>query len=148
MEPINPNRTRIISLSAYSVMFALGMALTTWHELSMAQGRAPLEIVVAIIINAQAVAVAAAGFAALVETGGYVVLLAAHIIQKEQEKALAKGVKQGLEQGIERGIEQGIDKAYKDADEQLDAYFKRMDAARAAGEDFDEPRPRFRRNGQ
>ena len=152
MEPINPNRTRIISLSAYSVMFALGMALTTWHELSMAQGRAPLEIVVAIIINAQAVAVAAAGFAALVETGGYVVLLAAHIIQKEQEKALAKGVKQGLEQGIEQGleqgIEQGIDKAYKDADEQLAAYFKRMDAARAAGEDFDEPRPRFRRNGQ
>ena len=132
MEPINPNRTRIISLSAYSAMFALGMALTTWHELSMAQGRAPLEIVVAIIINAQAVAVAAAGFAALVETGGYVVLLAAHIIQKEQEKALAKG----------------LELAYKDADEQLDAYFKRMDAARAAGEDFDEPRPRFRRNGQ
>ena len=59
-------------------------------------------------------------------------LLAAHIIQKEQEKALAKG----------------IELAYKDADEQNDAYFKRMDAARAAGEDFDEPRPRFRRNGR
>ena len=140
MEPINPNRTRIISLSAYSVMFALGMALTTWHELSLAQGRVPLEVVVAIIINAQAVAVAAAGFAALVETGGYVVLLAAHIIQKEQEKALAKGVKQG------RG--EGRDEAYKDVEEQLDAYFKRMDAARAAGEDFDEPRPTFRQNGQ
>ena len=59
-------------------------------------------------------------------------LLAANIIQKEQEKALAKG----------------IELAYKDADEQIDAYFKRMDAARAAGEDFDEPRPRFRRNGR
>lgn len=67
-------------------------------------------------------------------------LLAAHIIEKEQEKAFAKG--------LEQGIEQGIDKAYKDADELLDAYFKRMDAARAAGEDFDEPRPRFRRNVQ
>ena len=132
MEPINPNRTRIISVIAYSVLFALGMALTTWHELSMAQVRTPLEIIIAIIGNAQMVSVAAAGFAALVEAGGYIVLLAAHIIQKEQEKALAKG----------------RDEAYKDADEQLDAYFKRMDAARAAGEDFDEPRPRFRRNGR
>ena len=63
-------------------------------------------------------------------------LLEAHIIQKEQEKARAEG------------MEQGIDKAYKDADEQLDAYFRRMDAARAAGEEFNEPRPRFRRNGR
>ena len=63
-------------------------------------------------------------------------LLAAHIIENEQEKAFAKG------------LEQGIDKAYRDVDEQIDAYFKRMDAARAAGEDFDEPRPRFRRNGR
>ena len=136
MEPLNPNRTRIISVIAYSVLFALGMTLTTWHELSLAQGRAPLEIIVAIIFKAQAVAVASAGGAALVEAGGYIVLLAAHIIQKEQEKALAKG------------IEQGQDKAYKDADEQLDAYFRRMDAARAAGEEFNEPRPRFRRNGR
>ena len=136
MEPLNPNRTRIISVIAYSALFALGMTITTWHELSQAQGRAPLEVIVAIIFNAQAVAVAAAGFAAIVEAGGYIVLLAAHIIQKEQEKALAKG------------IEQGQDKAYKDADEQLDAYFKRMDAARAAGEEFNEPRPRFRRNGR
>ena len=140
MEPLNPNRPRIISLSAYSAMFALGMTLTTWHELSMAQGRSPLEIVVAIIFNAQAVAVASAGFAAIVESGVYIVVIAAHIIQKEQEKAIAKGVKQG--------IEQGTDAAYKDADEQLDAYFKRMDAAREAGEEFNEPRPRFRRNGQ
>ena len=144
MEPLNLNRTRIISLSAYSAMFALGMAVTTWHELAMAQGRAPLEIVVAIIFNAQAVAVAAAGFAAIVETGGYIVLLAAHIIQKERDAAREKA----LGEGIELGIGKGRDEAYKDADEQLDAYFRRMDAARAAGEDFDEPRPRFRRNGQ
>ena len=132
MEPLNLNRTRIISLSAYSAMFALGMALTTWHELSMAQGRAPLEIIVAIIMNAQAVAVASAGFAAIVEAGGYIVLLAAHIIQKEREK----------------GIEEGIDKAYKDADEQILAYYRRMRAALDAGEPFDEPPPRFRRNGR
>ena len=55
-------------MSAYSAIFALGMALTTWHELAMAQGRAPLELIDAIIFNAQAVAVASAGFAAIVET--------------------------------------------------------------------------------
>ena len=144
MEPLNLNRTRIISLSAYSAMFALGMAVTTWHELTLGQARAPLEIIVAIIFNAQAVAVAAAGFAAIVETGGYIVLLAAHIIQKERDAAREKA----LGEGIELGIGKGRDEAYKDADDQLDAYFRRMDAARAAGEDFDEPRPRFRRNGQ
>ena len=140
MQPINPNRTRIVSVIAYSVLFALGMTLTTWHELSMAQGRAPLEIIVAIIINAQAVAVASAGGAAIVEAGGYLMLLAAHIIQKEQEKALAKG--------LEQGLEQGLDKAYKDADEQIVAYYERMRAALDAGEPFDEPPPRFRRNGR
>ena len=140
MQPINPNRTRIISVIAYSVLFALGMTLTTWHELSMAQGRAPLEIIVAIIINAQAVSVASAGGAAIVEAGGYLMLLAAHIIQKEQEKALAKG--------LEQGLEQGLDKAYKDADEQIVAYYERMRAALDAGEPFNEPPPRFRRNGR
>ena len=128
MEPLNLNRTRIISLSAYSAMFALGMALTTWHELTMAQGRAPLEIIVAIIFNAQAVAVAAAGFAAIVETGGYIVLLAAHIIQKERDVARKE--------------------AYKDADEQIVAYYRRMRAALDAGEPFNEPPPRFLQNGR
>ena len=132
MEPLNPNRTRIVSVIAYSVLFALGMTLTTWHELSMAQDRAPLEIIVAIIINAQAVAVASAGGAAIVEAGGYLMLLAAHIIQKEQEKALVKG----------------RDEAYKDADEQNEAYYRRMRAALDAGEPFNEPPPRFRRNGR
>ena len=140
MDPLNINRTRIISVIAYSALFALGMTLTTWHELSMAQGRAPLEIIDAIIFNAQAVAVASAGFAAIVEAGGYIVFLAAHIVQKEQEKALARG--------IEQGMEQGQDKAYKDADEQIVAYYQRMRAALDAGEPFDEPPPRFRRNGR
>ncbi len=71
-------------------------------------------------------------------------LLAAHIIQKEQDKARAEGI----ELGIAQGMEQGQDKAYEDVDEQLSAYFRRMDAARAAGEEFNEPRPRFRRNGR
>ena len=67
-------------------------------------------------------------------------LLASHIIQKEQEKALAKG--------IEQGKELGINTAYKDADEQNQAYYRRMRAALDAGEPFNEPPPRFYRNGQ
>ena len=136
MQPFNHTRTRIISLSAYSALFALGMTLTTWHELSLAQGRAPLEIIVAIIFNAHVVSVASAGFAAIVESGGYIVVLASIIIQKEQEKAHAKG------------LEEGEDKAYKDADEQIVAYYQRMRAALDAGEPFNEPPPRFRRNGR
>ena len=136
MEPINPNRTRIVSVSVFSALFALGMALTTWRELALAPDRPPLEIIYAIIYNAQAVAVGSAGFAAMVEAGGYIMFLAAHILQKEQEKAMAKG------------RDEGIDEAYKDADEQILAYHARMRAALDAGEPFDEPPPRFRRNGR
>ena len=71
-------------------------------------------------------------------------LLAAHIIQKEQEKALAKG----LEQGLKQGLEQGLDEAYKDVDRQMAPYYRRMRAALDAGEPFNEPPPRFRLNGR
>ena len=148
MEPINPNRTRIVSVSVFSALFALGMALTTWRELALAPDRPPLEIIYAIIYNAQAVAVGSAGFAAIVEAGGYIMLLAAHIIQKEQEKAMAKGRGEGRIEGRVEGRVEGRDAAYKDADEQILAYHARMRAALDAGEPFDEPPPRFRRNGR
>ena len=59
-------------------------------------------------------------------------LLVAHIIEKEREKAFAKG----------------REEAYKNADAQISAYYERMRAALDAGEPFNEPRPRFRRNGR
>ena len=71
-------------------------------------------------------------------------LLAAHIIQKEQEKALAKG----LELGRDEGRKSGLDEAYKDVDRQMAPYYRRMRAALDAGEPFNEPPPRFRRNGR
>lgn len=49
---------------------------------------------------------------------------------------------------MQKAREEGREEAYKDANEQVADYFKRMDAARKAGEDFDEPRPRFGRNGR
>ena len=71
-------------------------------------------------------------------------LLAAHIIENEREKARAEGRKEG----IEKGIKEGRAKAYKDAEEQMEAYYRRMRAALEAGESFDEPLPRFRRYGE
>ena len=67
-------------------------------------------------------------------------LLAAHIIEKERERARAEG--------REEGLAEGMDKAYEDVDRQMAPYYRRMRAALDAGEPFDEPPPRFRRNGQ
>ena len=70
-------------------------------------------------------------------------LLAAHIIEKERERARAEG----REEGREEGLAEGMDKAYEDVDRQMAPYYRRMRAALDAGEPFDEPPPRFRRNG-
>ena len=59
-------------------------------------------------------------------------LLVAHILEKELEKAFAKG----------------LELAYKDVDRQMSPYYQRMRAALDAGEPFNEPPPRFRRNGR
>ena len=63
-------------------------------------------------------------------------LLVAHILEKEGEKAFAKG------------LELGRKKAYEDVDRQMEPYYRRMRAALDAGEPFNEPPPRFRRNGR
>ena len=54
----------------------------------------------------------------------------------------------GIGKGREEGRGEGHDEAYKDADEQIVAYYRRMRAALDAGEPFNEPPPRFRRNGR
>ena len=71
-------------------------------------------------------------------------LLAAYVIEKEREKARAEGRKEG----IAKGIKEGRAKAYKDADEQMEAYYRRMRVVLEVGESFDEPPPRFGRNGR
>ena len=67
-------------------------------------------------------------------------LLAAHILEKEQERARAEG--------REEGRELGRREAYEYVDRQMAPYYRRMRAALDVGEPFDEPPPRFRRNGQ
>ena len=49
---------------------------------------------------------------------------------------------------LDKAREKGREEAYKDANRQNAAYYKRMRAALEAGEDFDEPPPTFGNNGQ
>ena len=53
-----------------------------------------------------------------------------------------------LDKAREKGYAEGREEAYEYVEKQLDAYFKRMRKALEAGEDFDEPRPKFGDNGQ
>ena len=131
MKPFN-SWVRILSVVVFSVSFALGMALVTWYEITEVTHDTPLATIIAIIVKGQAVSVVSAGLAAVVEGGVYIVVIASYMVQR----------------GVEKGREEGREEAYEDVEKQLDAYFKRMDAARKAGEDFDEPRPRFGRNGR
>lgn len=67
-------------------------------------------------------------------------VIASYLIDKAHEKGYAEGYPQGLAEGRAE--------AYKDVDQQMDAYYRRMREALDAGEDFNEPPPRFGRNGR
>ena len=75
-------------------------------------------------------------------------LLVAHIIEKEREKAFAEGRELGRKEGRKRAIAEGRAEAYEDVDRQMKPYYERMRAALDTGEPFNEPPPRFRRNGR
>ena len=71
-------------------------------------------------------------------------VIASYLLDKAREKGYAEGYPEGYAQGLAEGRAE----AYAYADKQLDAYFKRMDAAREKGEEFDEPPPKFKRKGR
>ena len=152
MTVITTNWIRIVSVSVFSVSFALGMALATWYEITEVTNDTPLATIIAIITVGQAVAVVSTGLAAVVEGGAYIVVIAHRMVQQGIERGKAEGRQEGIVEGIaighDSGRTEGREEAYEDVDKQLDAYFKRMDEAREKGEDFDEPRPRFGRNGR
>ena len=164
MTPFTTNWVRIISVAVFSVSFALGMALVAWYEIAEVTNDTPLATIIAIIIKGQAVVVVSTGLAGVIEGGAYIVVIAHHIVQRGiekgrqeglaegiaigQDKGRAEGRAEGRDEGRTEGRTEGRAEAYEDANEQLDAYFKRMDAAREKGEDFDEPRPRFGNNGR
>ena len=66
-------------------------------------------------------------------------VFASYLLDKAREK--------GYAQGYSEGYAEGRAEAYKDVDKQIDAYFERMLDAREKGEGFNEPPPRFKRNG-
>ena len=142
------NWGRIISVAVFSVSFMLGMALAAWYEIGEVTHDTPLATTIAIIVTGQSVAVVSAGFAAVVEGAYYIMVIAHHMVQRGVERGRAEGRAEGISEGIVLGEDKGRTEAYEDANAQLDAYFKRMDEAREKGEDFDEPRPRFGRNGR
>ena len=142
------NWGRIISVAVFSVSFALGMALVAWYEIVEVTHDTPLATTIAIIVKGQSVAVVSAGLAAVVEGVYYIMVIAHQMVQRGVERGREQGRQEGISEGIVIGEDKGRAEAYEDANEQLDAYFKRMDEAREKGEDFDEPRPRFGRSGR
>lgn len=75
-------------------------------------------------------------------------VIASYLLDKAHEKGYKQGYAEGYAEGYAKGYAKGRAEAYKDADKQMDAYYKRMREALDAGEDFDEPPPRFKRNGR
>ena len=80
-------------------------------------------------------------------------VIASYLLDKVREKGYkqgyaegyAEGYSEGFAKGYPQGLSKGRAKAYKDADKQSAAYYKRMRAALAAGEDFADPPPTFAR---
>ncbi len=140
MNIITTNWIRVVSVSVFSVSFALGMALVTWYEITEVIQDTPLATTIAIIFGGQAVSVVSTGLAAVVEGGAYIVVIAHRMVQQ--------GIEKGKEEGRAEGRTEGRDEAYEDAARQNEAYYKRMLEAREKGEDFDEPPPTFNRNGR
>ena len=145
---ITTNWIRIVSVSVFSVSFALGMALATWYEITEVTNDTPLATIIAIITVGQAVAVVSTGLAAVVEGGAYIVVIAHRMVQQGIERGKEEGRAEGIVEGIAIGHDSGRDEAYEDAARQNEAYYKRMLEAREKGEDFDEPPPTFNRNGR
>ena len=71
-------------------------------------------------------------------------VIAYHMVQRGVEK----GREEGRAEGRVEGRAEGRAEAYKDINRQNAAYFKRMRAALDAGEDFDEPPPKFGNDGK
>ena len=73
-------------------------------------------------------------------------VIAYHMVQKGRQEGIAEGIAIGHDKGRADGRAEGRAEAYKDVDNQMDAYYKRMRRALDAGDAFNEPPPRFGNN--
>ena len=75
-------------------------------------------------------------------------VIASYMLDKAREKGYAEGYSEGYAEGYAQGLAAGRADAYADVNRQNEAYYKRMLDAREKGEGFDEPPPRFKRDGR
>lgn len=131
---------RTISVAIFVASFAAGMGLVSWHEMSEIRNGTILATMIAVIIKGEAVSVVAAAIAGTFEGGAYIVVIAYEMVKR--------GFDRGRAEGRAEGRDEGREEAYADADEKNAAYYKRMQEARERGEEFNEPPPRFSKNGE
>lgn len=124
----------VASAIIFSVIFLTGIAIITLHEITQPPHHNAITTIVQIMLKGQAAAIIAGASAITYETGAYIVILAAYVINKQREKAVAEGVAKGQ------------NNAYQRANAEFAAYLERMRAAQDAGEPFTEPPPYFPTN--
>ena len=136
-------RMRTAYLLTFGVLFggSLAFLAVTGHGAATIMGLAG------------SVAIGSAGAAMFIaETGGYVMVFVdaaiawrdgkfAERFRKGLDQGLEQGREQGLEQGLKQGLEQGIEQGRAEVRAELEAWYARMEDARARGEPFDEPPP-------
>ena len=61
--------------------------------------------------------------------------------KKRVERARAEGLAEGRSEGLAEGRSEGLAEGFQEANAEWVEWFKRKDAAEAAGEPFDEPSP-------
>ena len=119
-----PKWVRTISVIVFVVSFLAGMGLVSWHETVEVHNDTLLATLITIVVKGEAVSVVSAAIAGTFEGGAYIVVIAYEMVK--------------------RSFDRGQAKAYADADKQNAAYYKRMQAAKERGEEFNEPPPTFR----
>ncbi len=127
-----PNWVRTISVGVFVATFLTGMGMVSWYEIGEVRNDTLLATLIAIVVKGEAVSVVSAAIAGTFEGGAYIVVIAYEMVKRS----------------FDRGRAEGRDEAFAEADEKNAAYFQRMQEAHERGEEFNEPPPRFRKNGE
>ena len=121
----------IIGMVGYTAIFLIGMAIITHQEIVQPPYQSVPLTIIQILIKGQAASLVAGGFAVSIETGAYIMVLGAYLAKQQIERMNAKARRKAQNE------------AYRHANAEFAAYFRRMNAARDAGQPFNEPPPYF-----
>ena len=131
MKDPNIGTNIIIGMVGYTAIFLIGMAIITHQEIVQPPHQSVPLTIIQILIKGQAAALVAGGFAVSIETGAYIMVLGAYLAKQQIERMNAKTRRKAQNE------------AYRHANAEFAAYIRRMNAARDAGEPFNEPPPYF-----